>query len=72
MMIDYLGVLEESPQDINNNPFDKVERMLSQMKSRLLRPPQFSLCILPERKNNDLYGDCVILVLMNDSSFYFL
>ena len=70
-MVDYLGVLEESPQDINKNPFDKVERMLSQMKSRLPRPPEFLLCILRERKNSGLYGDCVILVLINDPSFYF-
>ena len=70
-MGDYLGVLEESPQDKNKNLVDRVERMLSQMKSRLPRPPQFLLCILPKRKNIDLYGDCVIDVLMIDSSFLF-
>ena len=70
MMADCLGILEESSQEKNRNPVDTMERMLSQMKSRIPSPPQFFLCILPQRKNNDLYGDCVILVLMNDSSFY--
>ena len=70
-MGDYLGVLEESPQDRNKNLVDRVERMLSQMKSRLPRPPQFLLYIFRERKNIDLYVDCVILVLINDPIFYF-
>lgn len=55
-MADCLGVLEEGPQDRNRNPVDRVERMLNQMKSRLPKPPHFLLCILPERKNSDLYG----------------
>lgn len=72
-MADCLRVLEESLQDRNRNPVDRVERMLSQMKCRHPKMPHFLLCILPERKNSDLYGDCVIFcVLMNDSSFYFL
>nr|AJP06231.1 AGO5 [Pinus tabuliformis] len=56
VMADCLGVLEEGPQDRNRNPVDRVERMLNQMKSRLPKPPHFLLCILPERKNSDLYG----------------
>lgn len=59
-MADYLGALEESPQDGNRNPIDRVERTLNQMKSILAKPPQFLLCILLERKNSDLYGDFII------------
>jgi eukaryotic translation initiation factor 2C len=55
-MANSLGIVEESPQDRNRNPVDRVERMLNQMKSRLPKSPQFLLCILPERKTSDLYG----------------
>lgn len=55
-MASCLGIVEESQQDKNRNPVDRVERMLNQMKSRLPKPPQFLLCILPERKTSDLYG----------------
>lgn len=33
--------------------------MLEAVKSKLPSPPQFLLCILPERKNSDLYGCCL-------------
>ena len=48
VMADYLGVLEENPQDRNRNPIVRVERMLGQMKSRLPKLTQFLLCVLPE------------------------
>nr|AJA90771.1 Argonaute 4 [Ginkgo biloba] len=50
------GVLEEPPNGRNLNPIDRVERMLEQMKAKLPNPPEFLLCILPERKTSDLYG----------------
>nr|DAD43168.1 TPA_asm: hypothetical protein HUJ06_001398 [Nelumbo nucifera] len=34
----------------------RVERMFEQIKSKLPGQPQFLLCILPERKNSDIYG----------------
>lgn len=34
----------------------RVEKMFEIIKEKLDRPPEFILCILPERKNSDLYG----------------
>ncbi|XP_057740608.1 protein argonaute 4A-like [Arachis stenosperma] len=34
----------------------RVERMYQLVKSKLPGPPQLLLCILPERKNSDIYG----------------
>ncbi|KAH9303923.1 hypothetical protein KI387_008327, partial [Taxus chinensis] len=46
----------ENPRDVRANPVDRVDRMLNQMKSKLSQPPDFLLCLLPERKTSELYG----------------
>ncbi|XP_016487831.1 protein argonaute 4A-like [Nicotiana tabacum] len=49
-------IFEENPQFRRNPAPVRVEKMLEAVKSKLPSPPQFLLCILPERKNSDLYG----------------
>lgn len=34
----------------------RVEDMFEQIKSKLPGAPRFLLCLLPERKNSDIYG----------------
>ncbi|ERM95372.1 hypothetical protein AMTR_s00008p00203090 [Amborella trichopoda] len=49
-------VIEEDPRARCPNPSVRVDRMFENMKSKLPGAPQFVLCILPERKNSDIYG----------------
>lgn len=46
----------ERPEVRRAPPNDRVEQMFEMMKSKLPGMPQFLLCLLPERKNNDIYG----------------
>ncbi|XP_042514453.1 protein argonaute 4A-like [Macadamia integrifolia] len=50
------NVFEESPQSRRGSPISRVEQMFDQIKSELPGLPQFLLCLLPERKNSDVYG----------------
>lgn len=49
--------------------------MFEKVKANLPGPPEFLLCVLPERKNCDLYGNSLIgytlliSALMNSSIF---
>ncbi|XP_059312360.1 protein argonaute 4A-like [Lycium ferocissimum] len=52
----YNHIFEENQQFRRNPAPVRVEKMLEALKSKLPAPPQFLLCILPERKNSDLYG----------------
>ncbi|RWR75814.1 protein argonaute 4 [Cinnamomum micranthum f. kanehirae] len=47
---------EENPQMRRAPPTVRVEKMFELIKSRLPGAPHFLLCLLPERKNSDLYG----------------
>ncbi|KAM7473009.1 hypothetical protein LguiA_011192 [Lonicera macranthoides] len=47
---------EENPQFRRNPAHVRVEKMIESIKSKLPGPPQFLLCILPERKNSEIYG----------------
>ncbi|KAL8028725.1 hypothetical protein ABFS82_14G176300 [Erythranthe guttata] len=47
---------EESPNNRRSPAVVRVEQMMELIKSRLPGPPQLLLCILPEKKNCDLYG----------------
>ncbi|CAI9277601.1 unnamed protein product [Lactuca saligna] len=47
---------EESPQNRRAPPLVRVEKMFEMIMSKLPGAPQFLLCLLPERKNSDLYG----------------
>ncbi|GAY50847.1 hypothetical protein CUMW_129820 [Citrus unshiu] len=49
-------VFEESPQYRRSSPVVRVEKMFDEIQSKLPGAPQFLLCLLPERKNSDLYG----------------
>ncbi|KAL1552931.1 Protein argonaute 4A [Salvia divinorum] len=50
VMIEEMAQSRRSPSPI------RVDDMISLVKSKLPGPPQFLLCILPEKKNSDLYG----------------
>jgi eukaryotic translation initiation factor 2C len=38
------------------DPKIRVEAMFEQVKTKLPGAPRFLLCLLPERKNSDIYG----------------
>ncbi|XP_026399230.1 protein argonaute 4A-like isoform X1 [Papaver somniferum] len=49
-------VFEESPQSRRAPPPARVEEMFQQIRAKLPGAPQFLLCLLPERKNCNIYG----------------
>ncbi|KAF5447285.1 hypothetical protein F2P56_032850 [Juglans regia] len=49
-------VFQENPQNRRAPPVVRVEKMFEDIQSKLPGAPQFLLCLLPERKNSDLYG----------------
>ncbi|ESW13558.1 hypothetical protein PHAVU_008G206600 [Phaseolus vulgaris] len=49
-------VFEEDGRNRRSPPLVRVEKMLEFVQSKLPGAPQFLLCLLPERKNSDLYG----------------
>ncbi|PIN22149.1 Translation initiation factor 2C (eIF-2C) [Handroanthus impetiginosus] len=49
-------IIEEDPQCRKSSPVTRVERMFEQIMAKLPGPPEFLLCVLPERKNSDIYG----------------
>lgn len=49
-------VFEESPQLRRAPPLVRVEKMFEEIQSKLPGAPKFLLCLLPERKNCDIYG----------------
>ncbi|XP_062171432.1 protein argonaute 4-like [Alnus glutinosa] len=49
-------VFQENPQTRRAPPMVRVEKMFEDIQSKLPGAPQFLLCLLPERKNSDLYG----------------
>ncbi|XP_027329366.1 protein argonaute 4-like [Abrus precatorius] len=49
-------IFEESGQFRRAPPLVRVEKMFEYIQSKLPGAPQFLLCLLPERKNSDLYG----------------
>ncbi|XP_072959526.1 protein argonaute 4B-like [Typha angustifolia] len=53
---DPFDVFEESPQMRRSPPTARVEEMFEQIKNKLPGAPRFLLCLLPERKNSDIYG----------------
>ncbi|VVB07350.1 unnamed protein product [Arabis nemorensis] len=50
------ALVEEDPQYKKWGPVERVERMIAKMKLKFPEPPYFILCVLPERKNSDIYG----------------
>ncbi|KAJ0469097.1 putative post-transcriptional gene silencing PAZ-Argonaute family protein [Helianthus annuus] len=53
---DAYDVIEESPQFRRASATVRVDKMVENMRKALPGPPLFILCILPERKNSDIYG----------------
>ncbi|QCD79300.1 argonaute [Vigna unguiculata] len=49
-------VFDESPQFRRAPPMVRVEKMFETIQSKLPGAPQFLLCLLPDRKNCDIYG----------------
>ncbi|KZV40466.1 Argonaute 4-like protein [Dorcoceras hygrometricum] len=49
-------VFEENPQFRRAPPHVRVEKMFEEIQGKLPGPPKFLLCLLPERKNCDIYG----------------
>lgn len=57
IMIDQpFDVFEENPQFRRAPPMVRVEKMFEDIQSKLPGAPQFLLCLLPDRKNCDIYG----------------
>ncbi|KAH7672237.1 eukaryotic translation initiation factor 2C protein [Dioscorea alata] len=51
-----LTLLEEDRRWVRAGPVVRVEKMLDSLAARIKVKPQFILCVLPERKNCDIYG----------------
>lgn len=51
-----LNVFEENPQFRRAPAPVRVDRMFEQMKQKFEKRPCFLLCLLPDRKDSDLYG----------------
>ncbi|XP_038705645.1 protein argonaute 16-like [Tripterygium wilfordii] len=49
-------LIEEDPQSGRAGPIARVDMMFEQIKRKFKDAPQFILCVLPEKKNSDLYG----------------
>ncbi|KAF5769510.1 putative Piwi domain, ribonuclease H-like superfamily [Helianthus annuus] len=49
-------VIQENQQSSRNPAPVRVELMFEEIQQKLPGPPRFLLCILPERKNSDIYG----------------
>jgi eukaryotic translation initiation factor 2C len=49
--------VDEDSQSRRCSPVERVEKMFEKVKASLPGPPEFLLCLLPERKNCDIYGN---------------
>lgn len=49
-------IFTENPQFMREPAPVRVDKMISTMMSQFRRLPQFILCILPQKKNCDIYG----------------
>ncbi|KAK9133191.1 hypothetical protein Scep_012719 [Stephania cephalantha] len=50
------AIIDEDPQFRRSSPMMRVEKMFEMLISKLRVRPDFLLCVLPERKNCDIYG----------------
>ncbi|KAG2587975.1 hypothetical protein PVAP13_5NG186562 [Panicum virgatum] len=55
-------IFEESLQmrEPSGTPENRVDNMIKQLKQRLPKLPNFLLCVLPVRKNCDIYDELII------------
>lgn len=65
-------VFEESPQLRRAPPVVRVDKMFEEIQSKLPGAPKFLLCLLPDRKNCDIYGwsDLLVLLITKHISIY--
>jgi hypothetical protein len=66
-------LIEEDAQSRNASPVVRVEKMFEHIKAKLPGPPEFILCVLPERKNSEIYGTALFSSppsLWRDSTFF--
>lgn len=54
-------LIEEDPQCRRLTPVARVDKMFEQILAKLPGEPQFILCVLPEKKNSDIYGMSMLL-----------
>ena len=57
-------VIEEIPSMRRASASVRVEEMFSQIKKKLPGAPRFLLCLLPEKKNNEVYGWFMFLIVI--------
>ena len=49
-------LIEENSEFISAEPVKRVEEMFKQVKEASMTQVQIILCVLPKRKNSDIYG----------------
>ncbi|RRT76656.1 hypothetical protein B296_00004626 [Ensete ventricosum] len=49
--------LEEDREWMRSDPILRVEKMFKKLETKFTEPPRFILCVLPERKICDIYGE---------------
>ncbi|KAK1389075.1 Argonaute [Heracleum sosnowskyi] len=50
------ALIEEERQYRTAKPSVRVEKMINQIRAKLRGPPKLIMCVLPERKNSNIYG----------------
>lgn len=51
-----LKVFDERPENQRLPALERVDKMIDTAKRGMPKVPQFILCLLPEKKNCDVYG----------------
>ena len=69
LLNDPYTVIQENYQDRRFPAPVRVEKMFEAVKRALPGAPAFLLCILPERKNSDIYGFALLLDLSLPEKF---
>ena len=49
-------LVEEDRQWLRAGPIIRVDKMFEKIRAKLPGSPQFLLCILPDKKNSEIYG----------------
>lgn len=57
-------MIEEDQHSRRASPVDRVENMFEQMMAKMSDAPSFILCVLPEKKNSNIYGLNFLFLLM--------
>lgn len=54
--------LEEDREWMRSDPIVRVEKMFKKIEAKFTGPPRFILCVLPEKKTCDIYGESNLLL----------